>query len=58
MADIQYRWGIVGQGSDVVLAKNLELPQFKVYKHLQRRKVEVLSTGKSFVLFCLPVFLI
>lgn len=47
MADIQYKWGIDGQGSDVVLAKNLELPQFKVYKHLQRRKVEVLSTGNA-----------
>ena len=52
MADIQYKWGIDGQGSDVVLAKNLELPQFKVYKHLQRRKVEVLSTGNYSRLVC------
>ncbi|KAH9491111.1 hypothetical protein DERF_015846 [Dermatophagoides farinae] len=52
MADIQYKWGIDGLGSDVVLAKNLELPQFKVYKHLQRRKVEVLSTGNYSRLVC------
>ena len=45
MADIQYHWGIDGKGS-VVLAKNLELPQFKVNKHRQMQKVEVLSTGK------------
>lgn len=45
MADIQYKWGIDGKGS-VVLAQNLELPQFKVNKHRQMQKVEVLSTGK------------
>ena len=46
MADIQYKWGIDGK-NDVELAKNLELPQFKVNKHRQKQKVEVLSTGKS-----------
>lgn len=49
MADIQYKWGIDGNSAanHVELAKNLELPQFKVNKHRQKQKVEVLTTGKS-----------
>ena len=49
MADIQYKWGIdcgdQCKGA-VGLAKNLELPQFKVKGHKQMQKVEILSTGK------------
>lgn len=45
MTDIQYKWGIQGIIGSVVLAKNLELPQFSVYRHRQRQKTEVLSTG-------------
>ena len=45
MTVIQYKWGIQGIIGSVVLAKNLELPQFSVYRHRQRQKTEVLSTG-------------
>ena len=52
MADIQYKWGIeCGENckSAVDLAKNLELPQFKVKGHKQMQKVEILSTGKQLI---------
>ena len=54
MADIRYKWGIDGKGS-VILAKNLELPQFKVNKHRQMQKVEVLTTGKPLLFYFPPL---
>lgn len=54
MADIQYKWGIeCGENckSAVDLAKNLELPQFKVKGHKQMQKVEILSTGMTSITF-------
>ena len=48
MADIQYKWGIdctENCPEPVELAKNLELPQFKVIGHKQTQKIETLTTG-------------
>ncbi|KAH9383463.1 hypothetical protein HPB48_024972 [Haemaphysalis longicornis] len=45
MKDIRYRWS--DGDTSVRIAKEVELPQFKVLGHVQKAKEVALTTGKS-----------
>ncbi|XP_054158469.1 gamma-aminobutyric acid receptor subunit beta-like [Oppia nitens] len=57
MSDIQYKWGMGDCGEScnelaVGMSSSLELPQFKVKGHNQKKKIEFLSTGNYSRLVC------